>query len=118
MRYLLSIIGLAAIVGAGYFGIAQYVSIAHGQSDLLVADQGLDGVSADGAQVIALLTRLKAINLNGKVFSDPNFLSLQDWSVTIAPQSVSRPNPFLPAYGVTSSTTASTTKVALPKSKK
>lgn len=114
MRYIISIIGLAAIVGAGYFAVAQYANIAHGQSGLLVAEQSSSDISADGAQVIALLTRLKAINLNGKIFTDPDFIALQDWSVDIAPQTVGRTNPYLPVYGVAPAV-ASTTKVVLPK---
>jgi hypothetical protein len=102
------------IVGAGYFAVAQYLNVAHGQSGLLVADQSSEGTSADGAQVIALLNRLKAISLSGKIFSNPNFLSLQDWSVDIAPQIVGRQNPFLPVYGAVPAI-ASTTKVSLPQ---
>jgi len=117
MRYFISLIGLAAIVGAGYFAVAQYVSVAHGQSSMLVADQSYSNVSADGAQVLALLNRLKAINLNGKIFTDPNFLSLQDWNVDIAPQTVGRPNPYLTAAG-NSVAPAPSTKVALPRSTK
>jgi hypothetical protein len=117
MRYILSIIGLTIIVGAGYFVVAQYVSVAHGQSSALVTNQNSANMSADGAQVLALLARLKAINLNGKIFSDPRFAALQDWGVTIAPQTVGRSNPYLPTYG-TAPAAASNTKVALPKSKK
>lgn len=115
MRYVLSIIGLVIVVGAGYFAVAQYAGIAHGQSSLLVA-QSSSNVSADGAQVLALLNRLQGIKLDGSIFSNPNFTALQDWSVDIAPQTVGRSNPYLQAYG--SAAVASTTKVALPKSKK
>lgn len=115
MRYFISILGLAVIVGAGYFAVAQYVSVAHGQSSLLTADQTSGNVSADGAQVLALLNRLKSINLDDRIFSNPNFLSLQDWSVTIDPQTVGRQNPYLPAAGSIPVPDAST-KVPLPKS--
>ena len=117
MRYLISILGLAAIVGAGYFAVAQYVDVAHGQSSLLVADQSAGNVSADGAQVLALLSRLQQLKLDGKIFSNPDFLALQDWSVSIDPQTVGRQNPYLQSYGMAPAT-ASTTKVALPKAKK
>ena len=116
MRYLLSIIGLALIVGAGYFGVAQYVSVAHGQSSLLVANQSSGSMSADGTQVLALLSRLQAIKLDGKIFSNPNFLTLQDWSVSIAPQNVGRQNPYLPAFGTTTVATSSP-RVALPQAR-
>ena len=116
MRYTLSIIGLAIIVGAGYFAVAEYSNVAHGQSSLLVTSQSSADVSANGAQVLALLNRLQAIKLDGKIFANPNFAALQDWSVEIAPQTVGRSNPYLQAYGAPA--VASTTKVALPKSKK
>jgi hypothetical protein len=116
MRYFISLLGLAVIVGAGYFAVAQYVTVAHGQSSLLTANQDSAGINTDGAQVLALLNRLKAIKLNGQIFSDPNFLTLQDWSVDIAPQPVGRANPYLQASGAASAA-GSTTKVALPKAK-
>lgn len=114
MRKLISILGLVIIVGAGYFVVAQYISVAHGQSDLVSTGQGSMGASADGAQVLSLLNTLNGIRLDSKIFSDPNFLSLQDWSVSIAQQEVGRPNPYLPVSGVVGAV-ASTTKVSLPK---
>ena len=103
-----------AVVGMGYFIVTQYTTVAYGQTGL-VAMQNTD-VSAVGGQVTGLLAKLKAISLNGKVFSNPNFTSLQDWSIDIAPQTVGRANPYLPTYGAPA--VASTSKVALPKSKK
>jgi len=116
MRYLLSIMGLVAVVGMGYFTVAQYVNVAHGQSSLLVA-QSSESVSADGAQVLALLGRLQSLKLDGRIFSSPDFLALQDWGVSITPQTVGRQNPYLPVANA-SPAVASTTKVALPKSQK
>ena len=116
MRYTLSIIVLAAIVGAGYFAVAQYINVAHGQTSLLTPQTSGD-VSADGATVLALLNRLQAIKLDGKILSDPNFSALQDWGVNIAPQTVGRTNPYLQAYGAAPAA-ATSTKVALPKTKK
>ncbi|HAO64605.1 TPA: hypothetical protein DCQ44_01330 [Candidatus Taylorbacteria bacterium] len=114
MRYFISLLGLAAIVGAGYFTVAQYVDVAHGQSTL-VSDPSLDNTSADGAKVLALLNRLKSINLNGKIFDNPKFTSLQDWSVEIPTQTVGRPNPYLPPSGaVFAAPQASTTPVTVP----
>ena len=112
MRYFFSLLGLAVIVGAGYFAVAQYVSVAHGQSNL-VPVQTAD-VSATGAQVLALLNQLQGIQLNGAIFSDPNFQSLQDWSVNIAPQTVGRPNPYL-STSATGPVTSTTPRVVLPK---
>lgn len=113
MRYLISILGLAVIVGTGYFAVAQYVDVAHGQTDMLVADQTTINANSTGAQVLALLNRLKQINLDGKIFSDPNFATLQDWSVAIDPQTVGRANPYLPAYGAAAA--SSSARVPLPR---
>ena len=115
MRYFISLIGLAVIVGAGYFAIAQYTNTVHGQS--LLTPANTTTMSASGAQALALLNRIKSLKLDGAVFSNPTFQGLQDWSAEIAPQSISRPNPFLPTYGTAPERTATTT-VALPKSKK
>ena len=103
-----------AVVAVGYFAVAQYVSVAHGQSSLLVADQISGTASADGAQVLSLLSTLSRINLDGKIFSNPDFLTLQDWSVDIAPQEIGRSNPYLPVYG-SAPVTSSGASVSLPK---
>ena len=116
MRYILSIIGLALVVGAGYFALAQYVDVAHGQTGLMVADNTVGGAGANGAQVIALLNRLNNVKLNGAIFSDPNFTSLQDRSVSVDPQTIGRSNPFLSVYG-NASTTVSKAKSPLLKKK-
>ncbi len=115
MRYFISLLGLAVIVGAGYFAVAQYISVAHGQSSLLTPQSSTD-ISADAAQVLALLSRLQSIDLDtdSKVLSNQTFLSLQDWTVNVPTQATGRSNPFLPAYGVTPVSTM--TKVSLPKS--
>ncbi len=114
MRYFISLLGLAAIVGAGYFALAQYTNIAYGQSDLVPINQNLTTSNANGAQVLSWLSRLQSIKLDGQIFSDPDFATLQDRSVDIAPQPVGRPNPYLPTYG-TGSVGSSTPKVALPR---
>ena len=114
MRYFISLLGLAMIVGAGYFALAQYTNVAYGQSSLLVAGQTSASTNANGAQVLSWLSRLQSIKLDGKIFSNSNFTSLQDRSVDIAPQAVGRPNPYLPTFGTAASST-STPKVSLPR---
>jgi hypothetical protein len=53
-------------------------------------------LSAENSELITLLSQLKTINLNKTIFSDAIFLSLFDFSVTLIPEPVSRPNPFAP----------------------
>ncbi len=86
---------LGAIVGLGYLGITKYVQVVYGQSSVSVTDT-TNGVGASGQQVLALLGKLKAIQLDNEIFSDPTFQSLQDFSIEIAPQPIGRSNPFLP----------------------
>ena len=56
-----------------------------------------------GQSLIIALSNLQAVKLDTKVFSDPVFLSLTDFGVTIAPQPVGRTNPFDTLTGVGSS---------------
>lgn len=114
MRYILSIIGLALVVGVGYFTLTQCVNVAHGQSGLTSVDQGVN--NPNGAQVLALLNRLKSVSLRADIFSDRNFLTLQDRSVAIDTQMVGRSNPFLPAFGAVRTAT-STAKAPILKKK-
>jgi hypothetical protein len=52
--------------------------------------------SIDGQAILSLLNRLKDVDLNGKIFSDPLFLNLQSFSRPIAPENLERRNPFAP----------------------
>src|SRR3989344_18591 len=108
MRKLISILGLVAVVGAGYFALYQYISTAYGQSSssLLTADTVPGATTANGAQVLTLLNRLNGIKLDGKIFSSPAFQSLEYWSIVIPPQAVGRPNPYLPTGALPAATPA------------
>jgi hypothetical protein len=111
MRYLISILGLAIVVGTGYFTVAQYISVANGQTGLKPT-KTVDSTS--GAQVLALLNKLNSIKLDGQIFENEKFMSLQDWGVTIAPQTIGRQNPYLPAVGA-APITAPNARVNLPR---
>ena len=45
---------------------------------------------------VATLFALRAIQLNGEIFTEPAFLALQDFSTAITPEPFGRPNPFAP----------------------
>ena len=51
-------------------------------------------------ELISLLLQLKGISLDEKFFSNPVFLSLQDFSQTLVPEPIDRNNPF-ESYGKT-----------------
>lgn len=46
--------------------------------------------------LLVTLLQLRSIELDGRIFSDPVFRSLRDFSQSIAPQPVGRNNPFAP----------------------
>ena len=119
MKYLLSILGLVAVVGFGYFVVSNSIGTVYGQSSGLLVNNTAD-VSASGAQVLALLNRLDNIKLDDTIFHDPAFTGLQDWTITIVPQQLGRSNPFLPVNGLDVKTTNTKTvpKISLPAKKK
>ena len=98
----LVIIGVVIVA----LGIACYYYVTRDQSssDLLVASAATTTTSVDGGLLTAL-QELKHISLDGAIFSDPAWLSLNDFSQQIAPQGAGRPNPFAP-LGAVGSTTA------------
>jgi hypothetical protein len=70
-----------------------------------VAEQG---ASQD---LVSTLLALRAVKLDASLFTDPAFVSLNDFSTQIVPEPVGRPNPFAP-LGSSAVVNASTTKAA------
>jgi hypothetical protein len=62
----------------------------------LNVDSRNDIQSIDGQAILSLLNRLKEVDLDGRIFSDPIFLDLQSFSRPIAPENLERRNPFAP----------------------
>lgn len=60
---------------------------------------------APDVRILPLLTKVRDIQFDGKIFEDPVYLSLDDKSQPIIPEDPGRPNPFAPstAISVTSS---------------
>lgn len=56
-----------------------------------------------GSAELSLLNQLSSLKLDTKIFRDPVYLSLQDYSVQVPTQNVGRPNPFAPIPGVVNS---------------
>ena len=55
------------------------------------------GTSATVDQgIVPTLLTLRAVKLDGTIFSNPTFLSLKDYSTEIVPEPVGRTNPFAP----------------------
>lgn len=60
--------------------------------------------------IVPTLLALRAVKLDGTIFSDPTFIRLKDFSTEIVPEPVGRTNPFAP-LGKRSSGTATSTQV-------
>ena len=53
-------------------------------------------VPAEAQQLIQSLAALRAVELDGAIFSNPAFRALRDFSTPITPEPVGRENPFAP----------------------
>ena len=69
-----------------------------------MALQATAPTDAIGAQVFSLLGQIKTLQIDKTLFTDPGYQTLQDYSVSVPPQGVGRPNPFAPLPGESSST--------------
>ena len=81
------------------FSYAYYTQTSsQGQTGSLISQNGSIGTNtatiAVGAEIISLLDKLDRIQLDTKLFKEQTFQSLRDFSITLRPQPVGRPNPF------------------------
>jgi len=65
---------------------------------LLTADDAGPAKAVE-RELLGLLLELKSIELDGAIFADPAFQSLQDFSKDLIPLPIGRSNPFAP-FGV------------------
>lgn len=93
-----------AIAGAVWYGLSptpvvpDLTSTPSGDSSTTAADQG----------IVATLLTLRAVKLDGTIFSDPKFTGLKDFSTEIVAELVGRTNPFAPLSSQTQSLSTST----------
>lgn len=93
IQNVLILLGVLAIGGLGYY---LYVSAspAVDAENEQVAQQ----LAAESAEFLRLLNELKAIQLDGSIFSDPRFSSLVDHTTPVEVSPVGRSNPFEISY--------------------
>ncbi|MFA6295650.1 MAG: hypothetical protein WC666_04555 [Candidatus Paceibacterota bacterium] len=53
-----------------------------------------------GANILNLLNQISSLKIDKKLFSEPTYMALKDYTVEITPISVGRANPFAPIPGV------------------
>lgn len=91
---------LAAVVAVGlWIGLSSPST----SDETLLSSENVTGTADTdpaGQEVVETLLALRAITLDGSIFSDPAFASLRDTSTDIVQEPVGRPNPFAPLDGV------------------
>ncbi len=101
-KTLLIIVGVIVVV---FFGFRMFSSDT--PSEGLTSEPVAGVIPEEGGDLITLLLELKSITLDTSILQDPTFLTLQDFSVDIAPEPIGRPNPFAP-IGVVSAPATTT----------
>lgn len=66
------------------------------------SNSGSPSADSSDQNLVATLLQLRAVTLSGTIFQDPAFTSLLDFSTTIVPEPVGRPDPFAPIGHATS----------------
>lgn len=86
------VMGGLVVAVVGFLGY--YVWNSQGATPLL--SDSTAGTSPGSQQILQTLGRLHTIKLDPSIFTDPTFVSLSDFGVTIPPQQAGRRNPFAP----------------------
>ena len=102
MRHKMILVAVALVVALlAWYGLSQGkepTSLLSTESTSNPADQDL----------IETLLALRAVKLEGTIFTEPVFQNLTDFSTQIIPEPIGRPNPFAPLEGSTGSSASST----------
>ncbi|MDQ3076954.1 MAG: hypothetical protein M3Q63_02815 [bacterium] len=80
-----------AILAGASFGYTVFIDQSHRASAADISEEEV--VRKD---LMALLDKIESISLDGSIFTDKAFTSLQDFSVILVPETPGRANPFAP----------------------
>lgn len=101
-QHKLSIIIVAVVLALGvWYGLSGTPT----PSPTLITQSSSSGADQD---LVSTLLALRAVKLEGTIFSDPAFVNLKDFSTQIIPEPVGRPNPFAPLSSGGSASASST----------
>ena len=103
---LIIIIAVIVVAGGVWYGLSGSTS----SSPALITTTSVGG-DAD-QELVSTLLALRAVKLEGTIFSDPAFVNLKDFSTQIIPEAVGRPNPFAPLTASATSSSASSAHAA------
>jgi len=93
LKYKKIIIGIV-VIGVAFFIYSTYFKPEGGP--LVMVDSQAKRQFAAGKEILTLLIDLKSIELDGSIFEDGSFKSLEDFSLPIDPEPKGRTNPFAP----------------------
>ncbi len=93
LKNLLIALGLAIILFVGY---VVFIKNGSTDSDTLVAGTFSEEAGLESQQLLTTLNELKLLNVEGRLFSDPLFLSLRDFRIELGTEPGGRSNPFAP----------------------
>lgn len=96
---------LSGIALAGFIWYGLSPSVPEGD---LVPSPGTDNAQVDQG-IVPTLLMLRAVKLDGTIFSAPAFTRLKDISTDIIEEPVGRPNPFAPLSARTATDTSAQT---------
>lgn len=97
---LLALVILILLVGAAWWEFMQ------SSPAPILATTGTGTTDTQDAQLISTLSQLQSVSLSGAIFSDPGFLSLQDFTTQIVSTPIGRPDPFAPVSASAPSATS------------
>lgn len=94
-KYAIGALAVIVVVSAWYMLGGSGAPVEEG----LVTESFATPESEADRDLVATLLQLRAVRLEGGIFSDPAFQSLKDFGSEIIPEPVGRPNPFAPLEG-------------------
>jgi hypothetical protein len=94
LKNLLIVLGLAIILFVGYVVFIKGDS----EDEYLLESQNASSIEAEleTQRLLVMLNELKALDISGEIFTDPLFLSLQDFRIDLGEEPTGRSNPFAP----------------------
>ena len=99
-KLLLGALAAAVLVAGVYFF---FIRNKEAEGPALTTEGGSVAMTASAQadrELLQLLQEMSSINLEGSIFNDPLFRSLENFRVEPQPQPVGRENPFAPVGGV------------------
>jgi len=93
---IISIVIIVAVAAGLWYFYGRGGSSASTSQLLPSSPAGDSSSAAVGADVLNILNSVSSINIDSSFFTTTAYQSLVDYSITVPPQAVGRPNPFAP----------------------